>query len=115
MMTAREASVGARGERTEGDDLCDVLGMIALPHIGDGLLAAGGAEVDVEVGHGDAVGVQKALEEKVVAQRVDVGDADGIGDDAADARAAPGADGDIVQARPVDIVPHDEEVRQSPS
>ena len=101
---------GARGERAESDDLRDVLGMIALPHIGDGLLAAGGAEVDVEVGHGDAVGVQKALEEKVVAQRVDVGDADGIGDDAADARAAPGADGDIVQARPVDIVPHDEEV-----
>ena len=101
---------GARGERAEGDDLRDVLGMIALADIGDGLLAAGRTEVDVEVGHGHAVGVQEALKEKVVAQRIDVRDADGIGDDAADARAAPRPDGDIVQARPVDVVPHDEEV-----
>ena len=37
--------------------------------------------VDVDVGHGNTVGVEKSLEQQVVMQRVKIGDVQGIGDD----------------------------------
>ena len=46
-------------------------------------------EVDVDVRHRDALGVEEALEEQVVRQRVDVGDVQRVGDDRAGRRAAP--------------------------
>ena len=68
--------------------------MVFLPHIFDGFGAAFVTEVDVEVRHRNAVGVQESLEEQVVLEGVDVRDADGVGDDTRSAAAAPGADGD---------------------
>ena len=84
--------------------------MIAAADVFDRLPSSRRAEIDVEVGHGNAVGIEKPLEEKVVAERIDVGDPDRVRDDAPDARTAPRAHGNAVEPRPVDIVPHDEEV-----
>ena len=67
---------------------------VLLPHVLDDLAAAPLAEVDVDVGHRDAVGVQEALEEEVVAQRVDVRDPERPGDErAGGASRGPGPTG----------------------
>ena len=77
----------ARLQRSEGDDLRDLVAAVFLLDVADHLVAAVLAEVDVEVGHRDAVGIEEALEEQREAQRVDVGDRGRIGDERARARA----------------------------
>ncbi len=65
---------GAGGHRPEGDDLRDAVAAVLLAHVVDDAVAAGDGEVDVHVGHRLAAGVEEPLEEKVVADRVEVGD-----------------------------------------
>ena len=55
-------------------------------------------------------GIQEALEEQVVAQRVEIGDAEAVGDERARARAAARPDRHAVRLRPVDEIGDDEEV-----
>ena len=87
-------------------DSCAVL----LAHVVDDLLALVHAEVDVEVGHRHALGVQESLEEQAVGDGVEVGDAQRIGDERPRARTAAGPDGHVVLLGPVDEVLDDEEV-----
>ena len=68
------AQHGARLQRAEGDDLRDLVAAVFLLDVADHLVAAVLAEVDVEVGHRHAVGIEEALEQQREAQRVDVGD-----------------------------------------
>ena len=56
------AQDAARQERAESDDLRDVIGAIALAHIGDHFVAAVLAEVDVEIRHRHAFRIEEALE-----------------------------------------------------
>ena len=58
----------------EGDDLGHAIGAVALLHIGDDLVAPVLAEVDVEVRHRDALGIEEALEQKVEPEGIEVGD-----------------------------------------
>ena len=58
------AQDAARQERAEGDDLRDAVGAIALAHIADHFVAAVLAEVDVEIGHRDALGIEEPLEQE---------------------------------------------------
>src|SRR5215203_286587 len=67
-------------------------------------------EVDVDVRHRLAAGVEEPLEEEVVLDRVDVGDLERVGGERACGRAAAGADADPVHLREVDEVPDDQEV-----
>ena len=62
------ADHGPRLHRVERDDLADVVPAVLLPDVLDDLAAAALAEVDVDVGHRDPVGVQEPLEEEVVAR-----------------------------------------------
>ena len=111
LQDAADVADGGLGEkRAEGDDLGDAVAAVLLLDVGDHLLAAVHAEVDVEVRHRDAVGVEEALEEEAVAEGVEVGDGEGVGDEGARARAAAGADGDGVVLGPLDEVGDDEEV-----
>ena len=64
----------ARGHRAEGDDLRDVLLPVLATDVVDHFPSAIHAEVDVDVRHGDALRIEEALEEKVVVERIDVGD-----------------------------------------
>ena len=98
----------------EGDDLRDVIRAIFARHVIDHLLPAFIAEVDVQVGHAHALGVQETLKEQVVFERVQHGDAQRIGHDAARAAATAGTDHDAVALGVVDKVPHDEEVVHIP-
>ena len=65
-----------RGHGAVGDDLRDALAAVLLRDVFDDAVAAVHAEVDVEVGHRHAFGVQEALEQQVVVQRIEVGDAE---------------------------------------
>ena len=69
-----------RLQRTEGDDLRHLIPAVALLHIVDHLAAPVLAEVDVEVRHRHAVGIEEALEEEIEAERVKVGDGERPGD-----------------------------------
>ena len=82
----------------------------------DDLAAATLAEVDVDIGQRDALGIEEALEDQVVVQRIDVGDPQRPRDQAAGRRAAAGPDRNALLARVADEVPDDQEVaRDTPS
>ena len=104
------AQHGARLQLAEGDDVGDALGAIALAHIGDHLVAPVLAEIDVEVGHRHALGIEEALEQEPEADGIEVGDGERVGDERARAGAAPGSDGDALRLRPLDEVGDDQEI-----
>ena len=99
-----------RRHRAEGDDLRNVVVAVALLDVVDDLAALDVVEVDVDIRHRHALRIQEALKEQIVLQRVEVRDAEQIGDDAARGRTAPRADADAVLARVVDEIPDNEEV-----
>ena len=101
---------GARLQAPEGDDLRDPVAAVLLLDVGDDLVAARFAEVDVEVGHRHAFGVEEALEQQVERQRIEVGDGQRPGDDRARARTAARTDRNVVRLRPFDEVGDDQEV-----
>ena len=82
------ADDGARLHRPERDDLGDVLAAVLAGDVVDDLAAAALAEVDVDVGQRHALGIEEALEDQVVLDRIDVGDPQAVGDEAAGGRAA---------------------------
>ena len=96
--------------RAEGDDLRDVLAAVLPRDVVDDLAAAPLAEVDVDIGQRDALGIQEALEDEVEVDRIDVGDPQAVGDQAAGRRAAARADRNPLLARVADEIPDDQEV-----
>ena len=101
---------GARLHRAEGDDLRDVRAAVLARDVFDDLAAAALAEVDVDVGQRHALGIEEALEDQVVLDRVDVGDPQAVGDEAAGRGSAARADGDALLACVPDEIPGDQEV-----
>ena len=109
--TRRVAGGGAREHLAERDDLGDRLASVLLGHVAHHTLATAHREIDVNVRHRELPpGVQEALEQQVVTQRVHVGDGQAVGDDRTGRGAAAGADGDTVLLGELDEVPHDQEV-----
>ena len=98
------------GKRAEGDDLRHVVLPVAPPDVGNHLVPAVVAEININIRHADALGVQEPLKEQVKPQRVDVGNAQRIGNQAARARPSPGTDRNILRPRVVHVVLHDQEV-----
>ena len=107
---AHVAQDGAGLQLAEGDDVGDALGAVALAHIGDHLVAAVLAEVDVEIGHRHALGIEEALEQEPEADGVEIGDGERVGDQRAGARAAARPDGDAFGLGPLDEVGDDQEI-----
>ena len=100
----------ARLQRVERHDLRDMFGAVALANVFDDLVPADFAEVDVEVRHRDALGVQEALEEQPVANGVEVHDPKRVRDQRTRARTPPRPDRNVALLRPVDEVGDDQEV-----
>ena len=73
------AQHAARLQGAEGDDLRDPLVAIALLHVADDRVAPVLAEVDVEVRHRHALGIEEALEQQIEPQRIEIGDGQCIG------------------------------------
>ena len=101
---------GARLHRPERDDLRDVLAAVLARHVLDHFAAPPFAEIDVDVGQRHALGIQEALEDQVVLDRIDVGDPQAVGDEAAGRRSAARPDRNAVLARVADEIPRDQEV-----
>src|SRR5262249_48941480 len=59
---------------SEGDDLRNLVSTVLASDIVDDLAAPVHAEVNIDVGHRDTLRIQKALEEQLVLERIDVGD-----------------------------------------
>ncbi len=76
----------------ERDDLGDVLAAVLPRDVVDHLAPPPLAEVDVDIGQRHALGIQKALEDQVEVDRIDVGDAQAVRHEAAGGRPAPGTD-----------------------
>ena len=104
------AQHAARLQCAEGDDLRHLVAAVALLHVMDHLVAAVLAEVDVEVGHRHALGIEEALEQQPEADRIEIGDGERVGDERAGAGAAAGADRNAVRLRPLNEIGDDEEV-----
>ena len=99
-----------RLHRPERDDLRDVLAAVFPGDVLDHFAAAPLTEIDVDVGQRHALRIQKAFEDEVEVDRVDVGDPHAVCDEAAGGRPAPGTDRDTLLARVADEVPDDQEV-----
>ena len=97
-------------QRSEGDDLRDLLLAVALLHVLDDALAPLDAEIDVEVRHRDAFGIEEALEQQAEPQRIEIGDRERIGDKRARTRTAARPDRNIVVLCPFDEIGDDQEV-----
>ena len=108
---ARRVARGrAREHAAEGDDLGDAVAAVLVGDVAHDAVAPLDREVDVDVRHRHALGVQEALEQQVVGERVDLGDVERVGDDRAGGRAAPRADRDAGVLGVLDEVPDDQEV-----
>ena len=109
------AQHGARLQLAVRDDLRDAVGAVLVLHVADHLVAAVLAEVDVEVRHRHALGIEEPLEQQAEAQRIEIGDGERPGDDRAGARAAARPDRNAVGLGPLDEVGHDQEVARDTS
>ena len=109
------AQHGARLQLAEGDDLRDAVAAVFLLDVANDLITAILAEIDVEIRHRHALGIEKALEQQPETQRVQIGDREGPSDDGAGARAAPRPDRDTLPLRPLDEIGDDQEIAGEPS
>ena len=73
------AQHAARLQGAEGDDLRDLIAAVALLHVADHLVAPVLAEIDVEIRHRHAFGIEEALEQQPEPHRIEIGDGQRIG------------------------------------
>ena len=111
----RLADLADRHPGLEGDDVADHPGplpSVLLVDVLDHLFAVLRREVDVDVRHARHVLVQEALEEKVVSDGIDAGDAEHIGDDRVGRRAAALAGHPMLAGEAHEVPIDEEELRQ---
>ena len=101
---------GLGAQRAESGDLAHGGAAVLFLDVVDDPFAVVLAEVDIEVGHGDPLGIQEALEQQVIADRIQVGNAQGVRYQRARAGAPPRPHRHAVVLAPVDEVLHDQEV-----
>ena len=100
----------ARLQFAEGDDLRHPVLAITLLHVGDDFVAPVLAKIDVEVRHRHALRIEKALEQQVEAEGIEIGDGQHIGDQRTGTRAAPRPHRDTLRLGIFDEVGDDQEV-----
>src|SRR6056297_2065955 len=101
---------GPGQHRSESNDLGDIIPAVPLADVIDDFFTTANAEIDVDVRHGNPLGIQKTFKQKVIGKRVDIGDLEGIGDQTAGGAAAARADRDIMVLGPVDEIGDDQEI-----
>ena len=104
------AQDGAGLQLSEGDDLRHAVVAVFILDVANDLVATVLTEVDVEVRHGDAFGIQEPFEQQIEAQRIEIGDRQRPSCDAAGAGAAARPHWNALPLRPFDEVGHDQEV-----
>ena len=101
---------GLGGHGSEGNDLRDVLAAVFLRDVIDHFAAPPHAEIDVDVGHGNAFRIQEAFEKQIVLQRVDVGNFQRETDEAPRRRSSARPHRNALRARIAHEVPDDQEI-----
>ena len=86
----------ARFDPGEGDYLRHLFAAVEVGKIADQIVSVAGVEIYVYVWHLTAAGIQKALKQQVVADRIQIGDFQAIRHRAACRAAATGADSDVL-------------------
>src|ERR1019366_5746126 len=94
----------------EGDDLRHVVASILLGDVVDHLAAAVHAEVNIDVRQADALRIEEALEQQLILQWINVGDAESVGHHRTCCRSAARPDWDVALFGVADEVPDDEKV-----
>ena len=112
--TAHIAHRSAGGHRAKGHDLGYMVAAVFFVYIVDDLLTALVAEVNIEVGHRDALRIQEAFKNQVIADRVNVGNANAVGSQTARTGAAPRPHGNVVALGIIDEVVDDEVIVRVP-
>ncbi len=97
-------------DRAVGDDLRDPVVAVLVGDVGHHLPAPALVEVDVDVGHRNALRVEEPFEEQAVLERVEPGDPHGVRDERARRGATPRPDADALRPSPADEVGDDQEV-----
>ena len=95
---------------TEGDNLADVIRPVFPCHIVNDFLTAFVAEVHVNIRHADTLRVQEPFEQQLILQRIQHGNAHGIGHNGACAAAPSRADHNPLGLGVVNEIPHNQEV-----
>ena len=98
------------GHGAEGNDLRHRTFAVFLLHIIDNPVTPFLAEIDIEVGHRYAVGIEEALKNQIVLQRIKISDAERIGDQRTGTRSAARAYWHAILPSPADKVGNDQEV-----
>ena len=101
-------ALGLHGAK--GGNLGHGIGAVMLGDVADDLVAAALAKVDVDIGHAHALDIEEALKKQIVGQRVEVGDAQRIGDQRSGRRTTARTDRDIVVLGPVNEVLDNEKI-----
>ena len=95
---------------TERNDLGHLVVAVFLLDVVDYLVASVLTEVDIEVRHRHALGIEEALEQEAEPQRVQIGDGQRPCNDRARARTAARADRNSVPQCPLNEIRDDQEV-----
>ena len=101
---------GLRLEHTVGNDLPHAIITVLVGHVLDNAAAVPIRDVGIDIRHGNALGVQETFEEQIELERVNVGNADNVSHKRASCGTTSRPHGNPVFTRPVDKVPHDQEV-----
>ena len=104
------ADDGLRRHRAVGDDLRNPVATVAARDVVDDAVPALHAEIDIEIRHRHSLRIQEAFEQQVVLQRVEIGDAEHVGDQRACTGAASRAHRDVLLLGPANEVGDDQEV-----
>ena len=104
------ADGGARGHGAKGGNLTYRIAPIFVLDVVDHPVSVELAKVNIKVGHGHPVGVQKTLKQQLVLQRIQVGDVERIGHQRAGSGATPRPHRAAIVFGPVDEVTHDQKV-----
>src|SRR6185437_420197 len=100
----------ARLQRAECDDLRHLVAAVALLHVADHLVATVLAEIDIEIRHRYAFGIEEALEQQAEANRIEIGDGERVRDERAGARTTARTNRYALFLRPLDEVGNDQEI-----
>ena len=99
-----------RTKSTKGRNLRDRCHAVSLLHVVNHLVAPVLAKVNIKVRHGDALRVQKSLEQQRILERIKVGNQQRIRHQRACARTTARSDRNIVVFGPLNEIGHDEKV-----
>ena len=108
--SAAIADGGTRSKRTKGNDLRHVFPAVPLCHVINDLVTAVIAEININIGHADAFGIEKTLKQQIIANGIHVGNAQRKRHKRACARASAGSYGNAAALGKAHVVLHDQKI-----